>query len=160
MPPNPYATRAVPASEGGNAAFVALIDERGQPTRYAEIASDGVTIGRLKSSDLVLDDPTISRNHARVEWDGRRARVTDLGSKLGTFLGAVRLMPQTSYEWSPEQPLRIGRHVFRLYPGALPPGGRICAFRLSRRRVRSPRIDGRRFFRRGRCGADRSPAAA
>jgi hypothetical protein len=121
MPPNPYATRAVPASEGGNAAFVALIDERGQPTRYAEIASDGVTIGRLKSSDLVLDDPTISRNHARVEWDGRRARVTDLGSKLGTFLGAVRLMPQTSYEWSPEQPLRIGRHVFRLYPGALPP---------------------------------------
>ena len=121
MSPNPYATRAVPASEGGNAAFVALIDERGQPTRYAEIASDGVTIGSLKSSDLVLDDPTISRNHARVEWDGRRARVTDLGSKLGTFLGAVRLMPQTSYEWSPEQPLRIGRHVFRLYPGALPP---------------------------------------
>jgi hypothetical protein len=121
MPPNPYATRAVPASEGGNAAFVALIDARGQPAQYAEVSSDGVTIGRLKGSDLVLDDPTISRNHARVEWDGRRARVTDLGSKLGTFLGAVRLMPQTAYEWPPEQPLRIGRHVFRLYPGALPP---------------------------------------
>ena len=121
MPPDPHTMRAVPASESGNAAFVALIDERGQLTQYAELSSSGVTIGRLKSSDLVLDDPTISRNHARVEWDGRRARVTDLGSKLGTFLGAVRLMPQTSYEWSPEQPLRIGRHVFRLYPGALPP---------------------------------------
>jgi hypothetical protein len=121
MPPNPYATRAVPASEGGNAAFVALLDARGQPAQYAEVSSDGVTIGRLRSSDLVLDDPTISRNHARVEWDGRHARVTDLGSKLGTFLGAVRLMPQTAYEWPPEQPLRIGRYVFRLYPGALPP---------------------------------------
>ena len=121
MPPNPYATRAVSASEGGSAAFVALLDARGQPTQYAEVSSDGVTIGRLKGSDLVLDDPTISRNHARVEWDGRHARVTDLGSKLGTFLGAVRLMPQTPYEWSPDQPLRIGRYVFRLYPGALPP---------------------------------------
>jgi hypothetical protein len=120
-PPNPYATRAVSASEGGSAAFVALLDARGQPTQYAEVSSDGVTIGRLKGSDLVLDDPTISRNHARVEWDGRHARVTDLGSKLGTFLGAVRLMPQTPYEWSPDQPLRIGRYVFRLYPGALPP---------------------------------------
>jgi hypothetical protein len=121
MPPNPYATRAVSASESGNAAFVALLDARGQPAQYAEVSSDGVTIGRLRSSDLVLDDPTISRNHARVEWDGRHARVTDLGSKLGTFLGAVRLMPQTAYEWPPEQPLRIGRYVFRLYPGALPP---------------------------------------
>ena len=121
IPPNPYATRAVSASEGGSAAFVALLDAQGQPTQYAKVSSDGVTIGRLKGSDLVLDDPTISRNHARVEWDGRHARVTDLGSKLGTFLGAVRLMPQTAYEWPPEQPLRIGRYVFRLYPGALPP---------------------------------------
>lgn len=121
MPPNPYATHVVSASEGGRAAFVALLDARGQPTQYAEVSAAGITIGRLKSSDLVLDDPTISRNHARVEWDGQRARVTDLGSKLGTFLGAVRLMPQTAYEWSPDQILRVGRHAFRLYPGALPP---------------------------------------
>ncbi len=121
MPPNPYATHVVSASKGGRSAFVALLDARGQPTQYAEVSAAGITIGRLKSSDLVLDDPTISRNHARVEWDGQRARVTDLGSKLSTFLGAVRLMPQTAYEWSPDQILRVGRHAFRLYPGALPP---------------------------------------
>jgi hypothetical protein len=119
--PNPYATQVVASSTNERPAFVALIDARGQPAQSVEVTAAGVTIGRLKSSALVLDDPTISRNHARVEWDGRRARVTDLGSKSGTFLGAVRLTPQTPYEWLPDQPLRIGRYTLRLYPGAPPP---------------------------------------
>jgi FOG: FHA domain len=118
--PNPYATQVVASATGEHAAFVALLDARGQPAQYVEVTPAGVTIGRLKSSNLILEDPTISRNHARVEWDGHRARVTDLGSKLGTFLGAVRLMPQTPYEWPPEQSLRIGKYALRLYPGAPP----------------------------------------
>ena len=119
--PNPYVTQVVASSTNERPAFVALIDARGQPAQSVEVTAAGVTIGRLKSCALVLDDPTISRNHARVEWDGRRARVTDLGSKSGTFLGAMRLTPQTPYEWLPDQPLRIGRYTLRLYPGVPPP---------------------------------------
>lgn len=118
--PNPYATQVVASSTSETAAFVALLNAQGQPVQYVEATSAGVAIGRLKSSDLVLEDPTISRNHARVEWDGRRATVVDLGSKSGTFLGATRLAPQTPYEWSPDHLLRIGRYALRLYPG-IPP---------------------------------------
>lgn len=118
--PNPYATQVVPSSAGEPAVFVALLDAQGRPAHSVEVTAAGATIGRLKSSDLILEDPTISRNHARVEWDGRRATVVDLGSKSGTFLGAVRLTPQTPYEWLPDQPLRIGRYMLRLYPGVPP----------------------------------------
>lgn len=118
--PNPYATQVVASSAGAPAAFVALLDAQGRPAHSVEVTAAGVTIGRLRSSDLILEDPTISRNHARVEWDGRRATVVDLGSKSGTFLGATRLTPQTPYEWLPDQPLQIGRYTLRLYPGAPP----------------------------------------
>jgi hypothetical protein len=124
--PNPYATQVVASSAGKPAAFVALLNAQGQPAHSVEVTGAGVTIGRLKNSDLVLDDPTISRNHARIEWDGRRATVIDLGSKLGTFLGATRLTPQTPYEWLPDQPLRIGRYTLRLYPG-VPPVASVAA---------------------------------
>ncbi len=118
--PNPYATQVVAASAGSPAAFIALLDAQGQPVRSVEVTAAGVTVGRLKSSDLVIEDPTISRNHARVEWDGQRIQVIDLGSKSGTFLGAMRLIPQTAYEWPSAQSLRIGKHVLRLFSGVPP----------------------------------------
>lgn len=49
-------------------------------------------VGRHPSNDVVLDDPTVSRFHARVRWPvGRRAPlVEDLGSANGTVVDGVR----------------------------------------------------------------------
>ncbi len=48
---------------------------------------EGYTIvGRAPSSDLVLDDPSVSRFHARLEVRGRRIDVRDLDSTNGTRL--------------------------------------------------------------------------
>jgi len=43
-----------------------------------------VSIGRLDTSDLVLNDPTVSRTHAEIRRDGDGFEVVDLGSRNGT----------------------------------------------------------------------------
>ena len=45
---------------------------------------DWLVIGRGRGADLVLAEPTISRAHAAIGWDGRRFFVQDLGSTNGT----------------------------------------------------------------------------
>ena len=47
----------------------------------------GVTlIGRLPTSDLVLLDPSVSRQHARLRVEGAQCWLEDAGSRFGTFL--------------------------------------------------------------------------
>ena len=45
---------------------------------------DTVTVGREPSCDLVVDDPRVSKRHARLEWAGSAWCLLDLGSKNGT----------------------------------------------------------------------------
>jgi diguanylate cyclase (GGDEF)-like protein len=60
--------------------------------RLMAVDGDQVTIGRGADADLVVDDPGVSRNHARI---GRAPEggfyVQDLGSTNGTFVGAARV---------------------------------------------------------------------
>jgi len=48
-------------------------------------------VGRDDEADVILDDASVSRRHARITVDGSGARVEDLGSKNGTFVHGVRL---------------------------------------------------------------------
>ncbi|PZR56961.1 MAG: hypothetical protein DLM50_07285 [Candidatus Meridianibacter frigidus] len=50
-----------------------------------------VTIGRSRQSDIVLADPRISRQHARVELQPAGPVLRDLGSTNGTFVDGRRL---------------------------------------------------------------------
>ncbi len=49
-------------------------------------------IGRDDPSDLPLRDAAVSREHATIEFDGRRWFVTDLGSANGTFVNGRRIV--------------------------------------------------------------------
>ena len=55
----------------------------------------GITVGRTGNNDVVLDDGTVSRFHAwfQREPDGGFV-LTDAGSKNGTFVAGVRLVPR------------------------------------------------------------------
>ena len=44
------------------------------------------TVGRHHSSDVVIDDPSVSRRHAEITYSGDGYFVSDLGSKNGTFV--------------------------------------------------------------------------
>jgi hypothetical protein len=50
-----------------------------------------VTIGRGLDNDVVLDDASVSRNHAELTREGGRMQVRDLGSRNGTWLNAARV---------------------------------------------------------------------
>lgn len=50
-----------------------------------------LSLGRAPASDLRLEDPSVSRAHARIELAGEAATLTDAGSSYGTFVDGRRL---------------------------------------------------------------------
>jgi hypothetical protein len=55
------------------------------------ISPAGATIGRGRASDIVLDDPNVSRQHAEIRPRGGSWVITDLGSTNGSQLNGRRL---------------------------------------------------------------------
>ncbi len=70
----------------GRGAVLVVVDG---PDAGSHVAVDDgeIIVGTGPSSALRLTDATVSRDHVSVSWDGRRARVRDLSSKNGTFVG-------------------------------------------------------------------------
>jgi len=87
--------------------------------RTRPLTPRGMMIGRGGGCDLIVAYSSVSRNHARVTFDGKAYYVTDLGSANGTYLGDTRLMPNESTPWTFGQPLHIGQvtiHLQQLEP--------------------------------------------
>jgi signal transduction histidine kinase len=61
-----------------------------------------LTIGRSPEADVRLDDPLVSGEHARVEREGDRVVLRDLGSRNGTWVNGARVG---------EAELRAGDHL-------------------------------------------------
>lgn len=53
------------------------------------------TIGRTSGSDIVLDDRSISRSHAKIERTSSGFVVTDFGSQNGTFVNGQKITQAT-----------------------------------------------------------------
>jgi pSer/pThr/pTyr-binding forkhead associated (FHA) protein len=64
------------------------------------LVGDEVVLGREEGDIVFRDDAFMSRRHAAITWDGKAAKLTDLGSSNGTF---VRVTSST--------PLKHGDHV-------------------------------------------------
>jgi pSer/pThr/pTyr-binding forkhead associated (FHA) protein len=73
---------------------IAITIERGpgveQSTRLA-FGSERVSIGRARSCDVCLPEPTVSAHHADIRREGRDWFVTDVGSANGTRLNGSDL---------------------------------------------------------------------
>lgn len=56
------------------------------------LLKDSYTIGKLKNrSDIYIDDPSISRIHARIDREGNEYFLCDLNSTNGTYVNGQRL---------------------------------------------------------------------
>lgn len=73
-----------------------LVIVRGE-RRGQLIPLDGdVLIGRLSTNKLIIDDPAVSRVHARIVRQGARVLVEDIGSLAGTFVNGRRIEAPTA----------------------------------------------------------------
>lgn len=79
--------------------------------RYGEelpIPSPAVVVGRAAACDVVVDDDSVSAQHARLEYDLGAWRITDLGSTNGTAVEGVRLAPEVATPLPYGASLRLG----------------------------------------------------
>jgi hypothetical protein len=76
-------------------------------------------IGRDPGCDLRLDVERVSRRHAVIAWDGRRALIHDLNSTNGTFVNGRRLEPNRPVEFGVGDRLELGGPEGRLDTGAV-----------------------------------------
>jgi pSer/pThr/pTyr-binding forkhead associated (FHA) protein len=70
-----------------------------------------VMVGRAAENQLVLDDPSLSRKHARLRGQGRRLELEDLGSSNGTFVNGRKVGRAQAV---PGDTVRFGELTFRV----------------------------------------------
>ena len=73
-------------------------------------------IGRASYNDIVLQTPTISRKHARIQFDGHEFTLVDNGSPNGTWLNERRVIGSQQLQYG--QIIRLGNQEFRFEQGS------------------------------------------
>jgi two-component system cell cycle response regulator len=101
----------VPASKDRACLVVIYGPELG--TRAA-LTSTTFEIGRSSKCDLQIDQESISRNHARISWDGQRHVIEDLGSTNGTFVNDQSVKRQPLKDGDQ---LKVGRSILKYMAG-------------------------------------------
>ena len=71
-----------------------------------------IILGRSESADIFVDNTLISRNHAKITYEGGKYTIEDLGSMNGTFVNGRRISGKTSI--SPTDDIILGRIRFSL----------------------------------------------
>lgn len=86
------------------------------------LAFDGtrVVIGRGASSDVRLPDPSVSFRHATLRANGSDYAIVDEGSTNGTWVGGVKLAPNTPRVVRSGDLVRVGRVWLELVVGSAP----------------------------------------
>jgi len=62
-----------------------------QPGQTFLLDQESLTLGRDPSSEIVINDPQVSRQHARIKCQGNLTVIEDVGSTNGTFVNGMRL---------------------------------------------------------------------
>src|SRR5512137_232243 len=79
-----------------------------------------INLGRVPPSDVVLADPQVSRQHARLLFEVDRVSLVDLNSRNGTFVGTAKLPPNVPRELPFGQAFRICPFMLQLQPAPRP----------------------------------------
>ncbi len=82
--------------------------------RKYPLADDGTVLGRQYDSHICLTGKAISRQHARITYQGSAYVVEDMESSNGTFLNGLRLAANVPTTISDHDRLQIGPYVFAL----------------------------------------------
>ncbi len=72
-----------------------------------KIERDVVSIGRARDNDIIVENLSVSRNHARIRFENGTYVLTDLNSANGCFVNGVKL---TKAELAHDDLVSIGKH--------------------------------------------------
>ncbi len=84
----------------------------GQPDLTLPAEQTPAVVGRASSCPVRVADPSVSREHALIDFRGGRWVVVDRGSRHGTFVNGVRLTPEVTTEITPGDSIAFGPCVF------------------------------------------------
>ena len=91
----------------------------GQSREFA-VEQAAIGAGRASDNELVLDDISVSRRHARLTFDASQMTVEDLGSANGSYIGSQRLAPNMPSLVPGDQAARLGDIELRFVPAEAP----------------------------------------
>ncbi len=75
-----------------------------------------VSLGRAPGNDLIIDDTSVSRRHARLMVESGRVLIEDLGSANGTYINHQRLAANTSNLVPDNEVICVGDVEIRFSP--------------------------------------------
>ncbi|MGD8858118.1 MAG: FHA domain-containing protein, partial [Chloroflexota bacterium] len=84
------------------------------PGQVIALEDDVLTLGRDPLSDIILDDPEVSRHHARLALLAGGYAIQDMGSTNGTFVDGKRLTGDP-ITLKPGQVIMLGSNVTLVY---------------------------------------------
>jgi serine/threonine protein kinase len=109
---NPFVTQRFVAPPEGQ--LVVRIIEGAQVGQIV-VLGECFTIGSRKApNDLALDDKFASRAHIRLERQGLKCQLIDLGSANGTWLNQQRVPPHQPMPLKPGDQIRIGYTLLQI----------------------------------------------
>ncbi len=95
-------------AHAGTAPSTIVVRWPGGATQEFPLHTAEVFLGRSPENDIVLDFPTISLHHMRLNVAPSAITVTDLNSTNGTLLRGKMITPNTPQPWQPGDMLRVG----------------------------------------------------
>ena len=113
-PPTPTAT---PAAQEAQQFFIQVAYQGVVEERVHPLGPKSAIVGRLSSSDIILDRPDqryVSKRHCEVLVRNNRVLIRDLGSTNGTILGQEALQVNTFREWTADEQVHLGPFVLSL----------------------------------------------
>ncbi len=103
-------------------AIASLSDPSGDKSLAFAVRAAAVSIGQGSRNEIVIEDDTISTNHARLELVEGAWRIVDLDSRNGTYVDGVRLAPGASAPLADGATVAFGavKLAFHSNPAAIP----------------------------------------
>jgi hypothetical protein len=95
-----------------------VVNQGPEPGQTFVLEQDALTLGRDPHNDIVISDPQVSRQHARIVRQGNLMVVEDVGSTNGTFVNGMRLTG--SHALANGDVIGLGDAVTLTYYGASP----------------------------------------
>jgi diguanylate cyclase (GGDEF)-like protein len=94
-----------------------LIIIRGSPQGHRFfITQDEMTVGRDPTADISVSDQSVSRKHAKLNREGGKVRLTDLGSSNGTLVNDKKVESNQSVILAKEDMVKMGNSIFKFLP--------------------------------------------